>query len=136
MIECRLERTNGPPYIFADGSKSNDVALVMTIDGYHAPLMAGNFVDLVERKFYDGLSIQSVDESLVQTGNPENTRVDGFIDRNTKKKCVIPWELFYERDAQPTYQYTSDDEDKVQSNEGMANPLYVYGILRNGTRSK
>ncbi|CAN7090045.1 unnamed protein product, partial [Brassica rapa subsp. narinosa] len=30
----------------------------VVLDGYNAPVTAGNFVDLVERHFYDGMEIQ------------------------------------------------------------------------------
>lgn len=40
-------------------------------DGYNAPVSAGNFIDLVSRKFYDGLTIQRADGFIVQTGDPD-----------------------------------------------------------------
>lgn len=40
-------------------------------DGYNAPVTAGNFIDLVNRKFYDGLTIQRADGFIVQTGDPD-----------------------------------------------------------------
>lgn len=40
-------------------------------DGYNAPLTAGAFVDLVEKKFYDNMEIQRSDGLVVQTGRPE-----------------------------------------------------------------
>ena len=127
IVECNLERTSGPPYTLQDGTKTNAITLTMTIDGYHAPITAGNFIDLVERKFYNGLSIQSAEELIVQTGNPENTEVDGFIDPNTKEKRVIPLELFYKKDVAPTYGYTSDED--MRSTESMADPFQAYGAL-------
>lgn len=30
----------------------------IVLDGYNAPVTAGNFIDLVERHFYDGMEIQ------------------------------------------------------------------------------
>ena len=30
----------------------------LVVDGYNAPVTAGNFVDLVQRNFYDGMEIQ------------------------------------------------------------------------------
>lgn len=35
-----------------------DAVLHIVLDGYNAPVTAGNFVDLVERRFYDGMEIQ------------------------------------------------------------------------------
>ena len=44
--------------------------LRMVLDGYNAPITAGNFLDLVNRKFYDGMEVQRADGFVVQTGNP------------------------------------------------------------------
>ena len=57
-------------------------------DGFNAPVTAGNFIDLVNRKFYDGLTIQRADGFIVQTGDP-----DGPVSawpRTTASACV--WE--------------------------------------------
>ena len=43
----------------------------MVVDGYNAPVTAGNFVDLVSRAFYDGLTIQRADGFIIQTGDPD-----------------------------------------------------------------
>ena len=47
-----------------------DGKLLMVVDGYNAPLTAGNFVDLVDKKFYDGMEVQRADGFIVQTGDP------------------------------------------------------------------
>ena len=43
----------------------------IVVDGYNAPVTAGAFVDLVEKKFYDGMEVQRSDGLVVQTGRPE-----------------------------------------------------------------
>ena len=43
----------------------------IVVDGYNAPVTAGAFVDLVEKKFYDGMEVQRADGLVVQTGRPE-----------------------------------------------------------------
>ena len=40
-------------------------------------------MDLVLRKFYDGMEIQRADGFVVQTGDPEGP-ADGFVDANGK----------------------------------------------------
>lgn len=47
-----------------------DAKLLIVVDGYNAPITAGNFVDLVDKKFYDGMEIQRADGFIVQTGDP------------------------------------------------------------------
>ena len=44
--------------------------LMIVADGYNAPITAGNFIDLVNRKFYDDMEVQRADGFVVQTGNP------------------------------------------------------------------
>ena len=43
----------------------------LVADGYNAPVTAGDFVDLVDRGFYDGMTIQRADGFIVQTGDPD-----------------------------------------------------------------
>ena len=46
--------------------------LKMVADGFNAPVTAGNFIDLVDKKFYDNMEVQRADGFIVQTGNPGN----------------------------------------------------------------
>lgn len=41
-----------------DNPNIEDCVFRIVLDGYNAPVTAGNFIDLVERKFYDGMEIQ------------------------------------------------------------------------------
>jgi len=61
-----------------------DVLLTIVVDGYNAPVSAGQFVDLVQRKFYDGMEIQRADGFVVQTGDPDGPE-EGFVDPATGK---------------------------------------------------
>ncbi len=65
-------------------SGPQDVVLTVVLDGYNAPVSAGNFADLVARKFYDGMEVQRADGFVVQTGDPEGPE-DGFVDPETKE---------------------------------------------------
>ena len=55
----------------AEGRASNPNqkrgSLTVVLDGYNAPVSAGNFVDLVQRKFYDGMEVQRSDGFVVQS---------------------------------------------------------------------
>jgi peptidylprolyl isomerase len=129
VVECTIAKTRRP-FKLGTGVQSAETTFVMLIDGYHAPVTAGNFVDLIERKFYDGLVINTAGELIVQTGNPfgaNGASTDGFVDPNTKEKRVIPLELFYKKDTQPTYEYTSDDD--LRATDSMANPFQAYGAI-------
>lgn len=41
-----------------DNPNLDECTFRIILDGYNAPVTAGNFVDLVERHFYDGMEIQ------------------------------------------------------------------------------
>ena len=67
-----------------------DVGLMtIVVDGFNAPVTGGNFVDLVDRGFYDGMDIQRSDGFVVQTGKPSAKGQDGFIDPVTRAKIQM-----------------------------------------------
>jgi len=103
-----------------------DITIQLTLDGFHNPLTAGNFVDLVEKKFYDNMQIQKADEQFIQTGKPASGG-DTYIDPATKKPRTIPLEIFYKQDSEPVYGITSDDDNRAT--ETMALPFQAYGAI-------
>jgi peptidylprolyl isomerase len=81
----------------------------MIVDGYSAPINGGNFVDLVERGFYDGLPfIRSEDNFVLQTGDPTEAP-EGFIDPKTKEYRAIPLEILISGEDKPIYEMTLED---------------------------
>jgi len=50
-----------------DNPNIEDCVFRIVLDGYNAPVTAGNFVDLVERKFYDGMEIQRGNSAVLPT---------------------------------------------------------------------
>ncbi|MEA5618930.1 peptidylprolyl isomerase [Cronbergia sp. UHCC 0137] len=83
--------------------------LTVVVDGYSAPVTAGNFVDLVQRGFYNGLEFTRSEESYVlQTGDPIGKEV-GFIDPETGKYRAIPLEILVEGEKEPTYGITLEE---------------------------
>ena len=119
-IECQISKEHGS-FKMEDGSTSKVVTLDMIIDGYHAPLTAGNFVDLVSRDFYNNMPLKANGELLVESQDIN------FIDPKTRTPRVIPLELFYKRDSKPTYEYTSDED--LRATEGFSLPFQAYGAL-------
>jgi peptidyl-prolyl cis-trans isomerase B (cyclophilin B) len=80
--------------------------VTIEIDGANAPVTAGNFIDLVEKKFYDGLVFHRVVKEpspfVAQGGDPAgkdpNVPVDqlgtgGYIDPKTNQERRIPLEI-------------------------------------------
>jgi peptidylprolyl isomerase len=101
--------------------------LTVVMDGYSAPITAGNIVDLVQRKFYDGLEFTRAEESYVlQVGDPPGAEV-GFIDPKTKKYRAIPLEILVEGDSEPVYGVTLEDLGRYQEHPVL--PFSAYGTL-------
>ncbi|MEM9214595.1 MAG: peptidylprolyl isomerase [Cyanobacteria bacterium P01_F01_bin.150] len=80
----------------------------IVLDGYSAPLTAGNFVDLVQRGFYDGTSVNRVEDFyVVQAGDPDGPE-DGFIDPETGEERTVPLEVLVQGDKDPLYGFTME----------------------------
>ncbi|MCS6958519.1 MAG: peptidylprolyl isomerase [Pseudanabaenaceae cyanobacterium SKYGB_i_bin29] len=81
--------------------------VVMEIDGNNAPITAGNFVDLVNKGFYNGLTFHRVvkDPSpfVAQGGDPQGTGTGSYVDPKTGRVRYIPLEIWAEGDREPTY---------------------------------
>ena len=59
-----------------------------------APITAGNFIDLVERGFYDGLSFHRyVSGFVIQGGDPRGDGTGGFVDPQTGNERRITLEV-------------------------------------------
>jgi cyclophilin family peptidyl-prolyl cis-trans isomerase len=59
-----------------------------------APITAGNFLDLVSRGFYDGLSFHRYEPGFViQGGDPKGNGAGGFIDPQTGRERRIKLEV-------------------------------------------
>ncbi|NCJ05771.1 peptidylprolyl isomerase [Synechococcales cyanobacterium C] len=101
--------------------------LTVVADGYSAPVTAGNFVDLVQRGFYNGLPFTRAEESYVlQTGDPEGSEV-GFIDPKTKQYRAIPLEILLEGDTEPLYGTTLEDAGRYLEHPVL--PFSAYGTV-------
>jgi peptidylprolyl isomerase len=107
--------------------KTNKGNITMIVDGYSAPVTAGNFVDLVQRGFYNGLEFTRSEESYVlQTGDPPGKEV-GFIDPKTGKYRAIPLEVLVEGDKVPTYGITLEEAGRYTDMPVL--PFSAFGAL-------
>lgn len=119
-----LPQLKGRATIEIETERGNLVAIV---DGYNAPITAGNFVDLVQRGFYDGLPITRVEENyVVQFGDPPGSE-DGFIDPDTGEYRTIPLEIMLKADTTPIYEFTLETLGLYL--EPTALPFATYGTL-------
>jgi peptidylprolyl isomerase len=106
-------------------TSKGDVKIV--VDGYSAPVTAGNFVDLVQRGFYTKLPFTRAEDSYVlQVGDPPGKEV-GFIDPKTKKYRSIPLEVLAKGDSKPTYGITLEDAGRY--NDEPVLPFASFGTL-------
>lgn len=107
--------------------KTNKGPLTVVVDGYSAPVTAGNFVDLVQRGFYNGLEfIRAEDSYVLQTGDPAGPE-QGFIDPTTKKYRAIPLEVLAQGDKAPTYGITLEDAGRYR--DQVVLPFSAYGTV-------
>ena len=99
----------------------------LTVDGYSAPVTAGNFVDLVNRGFYNDLAFTRAENDYVlQIGDPPGEEV-GFIDPKTKKYRAVPLEVMVKGDKEPMYGITMEDAGRFREEPVL--PFSSYGAL-------
>ena len=107
--------------------KTNKGTLTLVVDGYSTPVTAGNFVDLVQRGFYDGLEfIRAEDSYVLQTGDPQGPE-DGFTDPATGEYRAIPLEVLVEGDSVPTYGITLENAGRYRDQPVL--PFSAYGAV-------
>ncbi|KAM3098636.1 caspase, EACC1-associated type [Phormidesmis sp. 146-12] len=94
----------------------NGSPITIEVDGANSPIAAGNFVDLVQRGVYNGLSFHRVVREpqpfVVQGGDPQSKNpkfpleqlgTGGFIDPKTSQERHIPLEIKPENASQLVY---------------------------------
>jgi peptidylprolyl isomerase len=101
--------------------------MTIVVDGYSAPINGGNFVDLVNRGFYDGLPFTPLEDNfVVQTGDPPGDEA-GFIDPKTKQYRAIPLEILIKGEKLPIYGITLEDAGIYLPD--LALPFNAYGAV-------
>ena len=101
--------------------------LTIVLDGFSAPVTAGNFVDLVKRGFYDDLPFTRAEESyVVQAGDPPGEAV-GFVDPQTQKYRAVPLEVLIKGDAAPVYGQTFEELGRYLAQPVL--PFSSYGAI-------
>ena len=107
--------------------ETNKGSLTLVVDGYSAPITAGNFVDLVQRGFYDGLEfIRSEQSYVLQTGDPPGPEV-GFIDPDSGEYRNIPLEILVKGDEEPIYSFTLEEIGRFREQPVL--PFSAYGTV-------
>lgn len=106
---------------------TNQGTMQAVVDGYSAPVTAGNFVDLVQRGFYDGMEFIRAEENYVlQTGDPAGPE-EGFVDPKTKAYRAVPLEILVKGDDAPVYGTTLEDLGRYLDDPVL--PFSAFGTL-------
>jgi peptidylprolyl isomerase len=99
----------------------------LILDGFNAPITAGNFIDLVQRGFYAGTEVNRAEEYyVVQAGDPPGAEA-GFIDPATGQERTIPLEIKVTSEPVPVYGSTLEDVGLYR--ESPALPFSAYGTV-------
>uniref|UniRef100_A0A2P2K511 peptidylprolyl isomerase n=3 Tax=Rhizophora mucronata TaxID=61149 RepID=A0A2P2K511_RHIMU len=109
-----------------DNPNLDECVFRIVLDGYNAPVTAGNFIDLVERHFYDGMEIQRADGFVVQTGDPTGP-AEGFIDPSTEKTRTIPLEIMVNGEKSPFYGATLEELGLYKAQTKL--PFNAFGTM-------
>ncbi|MDX1978347.1 MAG: peptidylprolyl isomerase [Pseudanabaenaceae cyanobacterium bins.68] len=86
--------------------------VLLEVNGECAPVTAGNFIDLVKKGFYDGLTFHRVVREpqpfVVQGGDPQGNGLGSYVDPKTQKTRYIPLEIMVKDSADkvPSYSKT------------------------------
>jgi cyclophilin family peptidyl-prolyl cis-trans isomerase len=113
VVELTFEKANGEKYFISDKSDQGPqsrAVLRLTLDGYTAPLTAGNFVQNVLNGEYDG-------QRLIVTADSIQAGDQG------KDIGALPLEIMPNGDLEPVYRLPVD----VRSGEIPVLPLSIYG---------
>ncbi|XP_042520905.1 peptidyl-prolyl cis-trans isomerase CYP37, chloroplastic isoform X1 [Macadamia integrifolia] len=114
-VEFTLQKGDGSAFTPAAGGEPRNVATIqVVIDGYSAPLTAGNFAKLVVDGAYDGVKLNCVNQAVLS---------DNGVEKN--KGYDIPLEIMPSGQFEPLYRTTLS----VQDGELPVLPLSVYGAV-------
>ncbi len=107
--------------------------IMLELNGEMAPVTAGNFVDLVRRKFYDGLTFHRVVKEpqpfVVQGGDPKGNGTGGFVNPETGQRRSIPLEILPEEAEEPVYGKTLKQAG-IEKNPALKHERGVLSMAR------
>mmetsp|Transcript_26887 Transcript_26887/g.29313 ORF Transcript_26887/g.29313 Transcript_26887/m.29313 type:complete len:435 (+) Transcript_26887:85-1389(+) len=126
-VEMKIRREDGSKFdVF--GKLFDEVDLKMVVDGYNSPITAGNFVDLVNKGFYNDKKITRSDGFVVQTGDADPAgKVHGYVPPGAKEERKIPLEIALKGDENLLFGATSEEDGRGASATVL--PFQAYGAL-------
>jgi peptidyl-prolyl cis-trans isomerase B (cyclophilin B) len=96
--------------------------ITIELDGTNAPISAGNFVDLVQKGFYNNLTFHRVVRQpqpfVVQGGDPKGNGSGGYIPPGTSAERRIPLEIKPQGATAPVYSQVITDVPQLKHKRG------------------
>uniref|UniRef100_J3MM42 PPIase cyclophilin-type domain-containing protein n=1 Tax=Oryza brachyantha TaxID=4533 RepID=J3MM42_ORYBR len=114
VVEFSVEKGDGSTFFPTAGGEPKSVATIqIVVDGYSAPLTAGNFAKLVLDGAYDGVTLKCASQAII-------------ADNETGKKgYTVPLEVMPAGQFEPLYRTPLS----IQDGELPVLPLSVYGAV-------
>ncbi|XP_061373861.1 peptidyl-prolyl cis-trans isomerase CYP37, chloroplastic [Gastrolobium bilobum] len=113
-VEFTIEKGDGSTFSPVGGEQRNTATIQVVLDGYSAPLTAGNFAKLVMDGAYNGTKLNCTNQAILS---------DNGLDKNNGFR--VPLEIMPSGQFEPLYKTTLS----VQDGELPVLPLSVYGAV-------
>ncbi|CAN6168458.1 unnamed protein product [Urochloa humidicola] len=114
VVEFTVEKSDGSTFFPTGGGEPKSTATIqVVIDGYSAPLTAGNFAKLVLDGAYDGVTLKCASQSIIAD------------DETGKKGYTVPLEVMPAGQFEPLYRTPLS----IQDGELPVLPMSVYGAV-------
>ncbi|KAG8364975.1 hypothetical protein BUALT_Bualt18G0054400 [Buddleja alternifolia] len=115
VVEFAIEKGDGSTFSPESAGQPRNTAMIQVVlDGYSAPLTAGNFAKLVVDGVYDGVKLNCTDQAILS---------DAGLGK--EKGYSVPLEIMPSGQFEPLYKTTLS----VQDGELPVLPLSVYGAV-------
>ncbi|XP_024370689.1 peptidyl-prolyl cis-trans isomerase CYP37, chloroplastic [Physcomitrium patens] len=115
VAEFTLEKGDGSTFTVAAGGGPQPVGMLeVVLDGYSAPLTAGNVADMIQRGVYNGVKLRTTEQAILS----DTADLSGA-------GRELPIEILPSGEFQPLYRTTLN----VQDGELPVLPLSVYGAV-------
>ncbi|GMY31693.1 peptidyl-prolyl cis-trans isomerase CYP37, chloroplastic isoform X1 [Fagus crenata] len=115
IVEFTIEKGDGSTFSPEAGGELRKTATIqVVVDGFSAPLTAGNFAKLVIDGAYNGTKLSCTDQAVIS---------DNGLDKNSSSS--VPLEIMPSGQFEPLYKTTLS----VQDGELPVLPLSVYGAV-------
>ena len=115
-----LPRLNGKATVVMTVKGNKQITI--ELDGNNAPISAGNFVDLVQKGFYNGLTFHRVVRKpqpfVVQGGDPKGNGSGGYVPAGSSAERQIPLEIKPNGATTPVYNQIMTDVPQLQHKRG------------------